>query len=172
MPPFVLASEIEPGRYVCTRTKSPFGFLIRIFTRSPYDHAFIVLGGGLIAEATNTGTRIDNLDRYKGQLAVANTDELMTTAQRAQVAQAARQLVGREYGWGAIGVIALRKLGLKWGWLLRFADEKDADICSEDVAIAGAAAGLDWLCGEEDPALVRPDELAARKPYMCSVAWD
>jgi len=172
MPPFVLASEIEPGRYVVVQTKSMFGRVIRLFTRSPFDHTFIVLGGGFIAEATLRGTRIDQIDQYRGRLAVTNTDEPMTTEERAQVVVAARKLAGRDYNYRAIGVIALRLLGANWGWLLKAADDKDADICSEDVAVAGSAAGLDWLCGEAEAALVRPDELAARKPYMCSVAWD
>lgn len=155
--------SLEPGNYVVVRTGSLFGWLIRAFTRSPYDHAFVYVGGGQIVEATAWGVRLDKLALYTGAKAAANTGEPMTTAQRDAVVASARATVGREYNWPDIPVIGLRLLGFKWGWLRRVANDRDADICSEDVAKAGVAAGLtSWLCGHADPAFVTPADLARR----------
>lgn len=154
---------LQPGCYVCVRTGSLFGFLIRLFTRSPFDHAFIYAGAGQIVEATTRGVRLDSLSLYAGARAVANVREPMTAGQRAAVVSAAKATAGREYNVPDIPVIALRLLGFRWQWLRRIADDRDADICSEDVCQAGAAAGLDWQCGEPDPAFVTPADLARRR---------
>lgn len=164
------AADLQPGDYLCVRTGSVFGWLIRAFTRSSFDHAFVCLGDGMIAEARVTGVVIDSLGLYRGALAVANSAEPMTPAQRDAVSAKARSFAGDEYGWGTILVIGLRLLGLRWGWLLRFADDRDALICSELVALAGQAAGLDWLCSEPEPALVTPADLA-RRPGVEPVTW-
>lgn len=168
--PFVSSTDLQPGSYLCVRTGSLFGFLVRLFTRSQFDHAFVYLGGGEIAEATVWGSRIDALASYSGALAVANSAEVMTAPERQDVCAKARSLAGEEYGWGTILVISLRLLGVRWGWLLRFADDRDAVICSELVAESGQAAGVDWLCGESEAALVTPAELAERR-VMRSVKW-
>lgn len=168
----VLASEVEAGQYMCVRTGSPFGYLIRAFTRSRIDHAFIVLGGGLIAEATTRGVKVDALSKYTGAAAVASTDAL-TPLQQVKITTCARADAGREYNWRDIGVIALRRLGIKWGWLLRVADDRDALICSELVALSGMAASppVDWMCGEPAPEFVTPADLAARTETV-PVVWD
>lgn len=154
------ASDLQPGDYVVLRTGSPFGYLVRTFTRSPFDHAVLYCGHGVIVEATIHGAKIDSLSLYAGALAAANTGETLTAAQRAAIVAKARSFAGLEYGWGAIVTIALRLLGFRWGWLQRIADDKDALICSELVAKSGDAAGVNWLCGEQDPAFVTPAELS------------
>ena len=164
MPP-----ALEPGRYVCVQTRGTYAGLIRAFTSSPWTHASVYLGDGLIAQADGSGIHVDKLTRYHGAPAVANMGEAMTDAQRAEVCGAARAFTGDEYAWGDIGVIALRRFGFRWGWLNRVADARGTLICSELVAKAGLAAGLDWLCGESDPAYVVPGELA-RRPGVVPVS--
>jgi hypothetical protein len=102
------------------------------------------------------------LSQFRGALAVANTAEDMTDLARLTVVKTVEQYVGDEYAFPAITVIGLRKLGLKWPWLLRVSDDHDAVFCSELAAYGGQAAGLDWLCGESAPALVTPAEMAVR----------
>jgi hypothetical protein len=168
----VLASEIRPGHYLCLKTRSPFGALIRLFTRSPWDHAVLVTSPGEIVQATLRGVKHGPLAQFAGCQAVASTGEHLAPWTRDEITAAGVARVGEEYAYTLIGVIALRKLGLRQGWLLRASDDKDAVICSELVALAGQAARLDWLCGEPSPATVRPDELAGREPFMHPVAWD
>ena len=170
--PFVLASELEPGTYVCLKTRSLFGWVIRTFTRSQFDHAVLVVGSHEICQATLRGVRTGPLSAFKGCLAVANSAEDMSPAQRANAVTFMKALRQDEYAFGLLVVIALRLAGLKHDWLIRFAQDKGAVICSEAVAEAGDHAGLDWLCGEPSAAVVRPDDLAGRKPFMRSVVWD
>ena len=171
-PPFVLASELVPGDYVCLKTKSLFGAMIRLFTRSQYDHAVLVIAPGEIVQATLRGVRRSPLSDFHGCMAVANSGEAVTGLARVTIVAAASARVGHEYAYALIPVIGLRRLGLRWAWLLKISDDKDADICSELVSAAGQTAGEDWLCGEPSPACVTPPELSARKPFMRSVVWD
>lgn len=168
----LLASEVEAGQYMCVRTGGPFGYVIRSVTRSPVNHAFVVLGGGQIAEATLRGVKVDALTKYAGCLAVASSDA-QAPVQQVKVVNTARMAAGKEYAWRDIFIIGLRHFGAKWRWLLRAADERDALICSELVCEAGLAAhpAMDWLCGEPEPAMVTPADLASR-PGVVPVAWD
>jgi uncharacterized protein YycO len=154
---------VEPGDYVVVRTRSMFGYLIRLFTRCPYDHAVLVTGPGEITEAKPSGVRTGSLTEYAGCRAAANTGDTLTHAQRAIIVAKAKTVTGDEYGFADIAVIGLRLLGFRWGWLRRVAADRDALICSELVCEAGLAAGLvSWQCGEPDPAFVTPADLAAR----------
>jgi hypothetical protein len=160
--PFLLGTDVEPGRYICLQTASAFGALIRAWTHSLYDHVIVAAGDDMCIEATTKGVKRSPLSKYRGALACANTAEPMTGLQRLTVVKTVERYVGDEYAFPAVTVIGLRKLGLKWGWLLKASDDKDAVFCSELAAIGGQAAGLDWLCGEPGPALVTPAEMAAR----------
>lgn len=167
----VLASEIEAGRYICLRTGSAFGALIRLFTGSPFDHVILITGPGQCTQATVRGVKTGPLSQFAGALAVANSAEDMTAAQRDAVVKFALARDGDEYAWPLIGVLGLRRLGARWTWLLKISADKDALDCSELAASAGASAGLPaWLCGEPSAMLTEPGQMAAR-PVMVPVAW-
>jgi hypothetical protein len=157
-----MATDIEAGRYIAVHTGTPFGAVICACTRSKFDHVAVSIGGGQVVEATPRGVHVSPLANYAGHLAVANLAEPMTSQQKWTVAAAAQSFVGREYAFGDLAVIELRRLGLTWPWLIHLADTRDALICSELAALCGRQAGLDWLCGEPDPAYVQPAELARR----------
>jgi hypothetical protein len=162
-----VVAAIPPGSYACLRTRSPFGWLIRLFTRSQYDHVVIVTGPATIVEAAVTGVREDALSRYAGCLAAADTGDRITDAQRAAIVASALSFTGDEYAWGTILVLALRLAGIRWRWLQRLAHDRDALICSQLAVLAGLAGGQDWG-GSQDPAMVTPAYLAAR-PQMAPV---
>jgi len=171
-PPTVFASELLPGTYCCVSTTGLFGRVIRMVTRSRYDHALIYLGSGDIVEATVTGVRISRLASYSGRPMCANAAEAMTDTQRAGVCAKGRSFAGDEYGWGTIALIALRLAGIRSRWLTRLLSDRDAVICSQLVCEAGEAEGLtSWQCGEPSPQFVEPAELA-RRPGMERVIWD
>lgn len=157
-------TDLLPGTYVCLGTGSLFGRIIRLVTKSPVNHTFVVTGPGEIVEATGTGVMRNPLSKYAGCAAVANLNEPVTEAQRNSVASAALvyAIDKDEYAWPGIAAIGLRRLGLKWGWLLKISADHDALFCSELAVEAGAAAGLDWSCGEPSAACVDPGELARR----------
>lgn len=170
--PFALASELQPGTYVVLRTRSFFGAVIRFFCRSQWDHAVLVTGPGEITQATLRGVKTGPLSQFSGCLAVANSAEDMTPAQRRNAATFMKALDRDEYAFALLPVIALRLAGVKWSWLIRLTQDRDAVICSEAVAQAGQHIGKDWLCGEPSAAAVQPCELAGRRPFMRSVVWD
>lgn len=152
----------EPGCYVCVRTGGLFGWIIRRATKSPYDHAAVVVDDGIVVEATPYDVRTSPLARYQGAQVCADTGEDLTPAQRAVITAKALSFIGAEYDWATIAVIGLGQLGLHWRILLRLTGGKRALICSQLVALCGQAAGLDWQCGKASPALVTPADLARR----------
>lgn len=164
-------SDIAPGRYICLKTKSPLGAVVRLFCHpSPFDHVVVATGNGRCVQATVRGVKESLLTDFWGCEAVVCTD-LMSAAQGEAIAAKARTYVGDEYGWQYLPLIALRKAGLRSEWAVRVCQDSDAVICSELAVLAGKAGGMDWLCGgETDAAMVRPDELANR-PTVAPVAW-
>ena len=167
----VLSTELREGSYCCVRTKGPFGLLIRTFTRSLVDHAFINLGHGMIAEATPWGVQVNSIDRYHGQPMFTDAGDVLTTQQRLEVCDKARSFTGREYGWGAILLITLRLMGGRSPRVTRLLSDQDAVICSQLVAECGAAVGVDsWLCGRENAEFVEPADLLLRRG-MERVRW-
>jgi uncharacterized protein YycO len=151
-----------PGTYACVRTGGFLPWLIRLGTRSSYNHAFIVVDDTRIIEADPGGARWNTLDAYAGHQLVYNNNEPITDDQRKQVVARAETFIGTPYGWTDIARLSLRSLGLNWAWLTARADKDKAVICSQLVAICGDSAGLDWNCGRDTPAAVTPGDLAAR----------
>lgn len=153
----------KPGTYACVRTGGFYAWLIRVGTRSKYNHAFLVVDeyGGII-EADPGGARRAMLADYRADAIVFDVNELITDEQRARVVAKAEILLGTPYGWTDIARLALRCVGVKWGWLTAAADNERAMICSQLVAACGDYAGLDWDCGRGNPAAVTPGDLAAR----------
>jgi len=151
-----------PGTYACVRTGGFYNRLIRIGTRSKYNHAFLVVdtNGGII-EADPGGARRNNITEYSGDPIIYSND-ILTPQQVAQAVAKAETLIGTPYGWTDIARLSLRSLGIQWNWLTQAADNERAMICSQLVAICGNAAGLDWNCGRTTPAAVTPADLANR----------
>lgn len=149
------------GCYGVVRTGGFHAWLIRTFTRSAYDHAFIVCDGGQIIEAEPGGARWGRLAEYAGHGVLISADP-MDAEQRVIVVDEAIRLLGVRYGWLDIVRLGLATVGIRWKWLTRRADSERAMVCSQIVAACGQAAGLDWLCGQESPAAVTPGMLAKR----------
>lgn len=150
------------GVYGCVQTRGLLPWLIRATTRSWANHAFMSIGDGQIVEAEPGGVRIRDISEYAGCRIEYNTAEPMTAEQRAAAAGFAENLRGEPYNWTADGVDGLAALGIRWRFLGRFAQARRSVMCSELVAEAGRAAGLDWLCGQPDPGQVTPGMLARR----------
>lgn len=157
-------TDLLPGTYVCVRTASPFGAVIRLFTRSPVDHTFIVTGPGQIVEARTTGVTRSPLSTYAGAVAIANVGEELTQQQRDTIVAAANAYADAQdgYDWPGVIVIGLRKLGATWKWLLTASARRNEQFCSELAVLCAQQAGVDWTCGTGDPALVSPAMLAVR----------
>lgn len=152
-----------PGSYGCVKTHGFYPWLIRAGTRSEYDHAFIIVDdrGGII-EAEPGGARRSNLAEYTNYDMIFNTVDVPSEEQRRRIVSKAETLIGTPYGWTDIARLALHDLGVNWPWLIAAADNERAMICSQLVAVCGAAGGMDWSCGKENPAAVTPADLATR----------
>jgi hypothetical protein len=154
----------EPGRYVCLRTRALAGGIIRIATRSEYDHVILVGPGGSTIEATpSRGVHIGSLDAYKGLKACADLGDELDGPTLDAILAAARRYLGDGYGWPTIGWDALAELGWHWKLLLRICRAGKRLVCSQLVAQAGADAGVtQWLCGKSSAVPVKPSDLARR----------
>lgn len=150
------------GVYGCVKTSGFVPWLIRTVTRSWADHVFISTGDGQIIEAEPGGVRIGDVSEYAGCRIEYNISEPMTAVQRAAVAEYADSKRGEPYAWTADAVDGMRALGLRWRILARFGRARRSVMCSELAAQAGQYAGLDWLCGQDDPCQVTPAMLAKR----------
>jgi len=158
-----MSDVLAAGSYGCVRTGGFYAWLIRLGTRSKYNHAFVVMDSvGRIIEADPGGARWAHISDYGNDCKVFNTTEQLTDEQRTKICDKAQVLLGTPYGWTDIVRLSLRCLGLQWRWLTQRADDEKAMICSQLVAACGQAAGVDWLCGREAPAAVTPGDLADR----------
>lgn len=167
----VLKRAVQPyyppaGTYGVVRTRGLIPWIIRAATKSPYDHAFIVVDDeGAIVEAEPGGARHNRIDDYEGHRIALNLGETTTADQRRIIAQAATDAVGEPYN--TLGIIddGLESLGARWAWLAKYAAGDGEVLCSQLVAVCGRKAGLDWLCGKAYPGEVTPADLA-RRPGM------
>ena len=150
------------GVYGCVQTRGFLPWLVRTVTRSWANHAFLNIGNGQIVEAEPGGVRTRDVSEYDGCRIEYNDVEPMTADQRAMVAGFANNLIGEAYDWTADGVDGLAALGIRWRILGRIPHVRRSVMCSELVAQAGHEAGLDWLCGQNDPSQVTPAMLATR----------
>lgn len=151
-----------PGSYGCVRTHGLAAWLIRVGTRSGFNHAFIVMDEDRVIEADPGGARWALLSGYSTDRVVFDTGDDLSPEQRQLIMSKAVALLGVPYGWLDIFRLSLRCAGLRWSWLTRAADEERAMICSQLVAACGQAGSADWLCGREAPAAVTPGDLANR----------
>jgi hypothetical protein len=143
------------------------GMLIRLATRSRYDHCFTYVGRGKIIEAQPDGARLSDLSEYDGlDMVWSDTAAFQpSAAQRAQIVAKAYTQIGVPYGFADIVWIALRCLGIRAPWLLRRVQDERRLICSQLVASDGMAAlppVTPWLCGNPDASMVTPGALARR----------
>lgn len=159
----VFRRDLPPaGVYGCVATHGFLPWLVRVVTRSWANHVVISIGNGQIVEAEPGGVRIRDISEYAGCRIEYNTAEPMTEQQRAAVAEFAASKRGEAYAWAADTVDGLACLGLRWRILGRFGRARRSVMCSQLAAEAGQHAGLDWLCGQDDPCQVTPALLAQR----------
>lgn len=161
----------EAGRYGCVRTHGLGPEIIRLGTRSPFDHTFVVIDNkGTIIEAEPGGVRKGYIGEYYGERMVINAHEPASPDQLARVADAASQLVGVAYNDMAIIDDGFEALGVHWRWLLKLATRDHGIVCSQLVALCGQSGGFDWLCGKTIPE-VTPADLGRRTNYLVNWVW-
>ena len=149
--------DIRRGGLACRLTSA----VIRLGTRAPWSHAFVVVDDSTIVEATPRGARKAPLSSYRGLTTAYNDLEPRTAAQRSAITAAAVAMVGTRYGFLDIAALAFVCLGMRWRWLERRVAREDRLICSQLVAKSYAAAGL-FLFDDRPSQAVTPADLGLR----------
>lgn len=167
-----LPPDLQPGCYGAVEIPGNFfGKMISLLTYPRnykgirYNHAFIYLGEGLIAEAQPRGGKISHISKYNGMHMIFNTEDQMTQEQRDVVCITAKTLAAVKIPYGFLDIewLALHLSGYDWNWLESKVDNEAREICSQWVAFCGQMAGLtDWLCGVKTSQRVIPAMLADR----------
>jgi cell wall-associated NlpC family hydrolase len=132
----VIEDVPRPGSIGLTSINGPVGFGIRVGQFlcgdgfSPFEHAFLYLGDGLLLEAEPGGARISGLDEYAGREVVFVAPAGLTDEQRAAIVAAARTMVGTPYSFLDFAAIALHRFRIPAPGLKRFIASTKHEICS------------------------------------------
>lgn len=113
---------------------------IRVVTRSHWSHSAIADGRGQIIEALGSGVRHSPETRYDS---VSHYWQSVPGLDGEKAVAAAQMLIGEPYNYPAIAVFGLVTFGIPHQAAARWANRRDAFICSEVVAIALRAGGVD-----------------------------
>lgn len=148
-----------PGTIGVVATNGFVPGIIRLGTRSHFDHVVIAVGEGRIVEAMPGGVRVRFEDEYD-DIGWATTEPLDPAA-RAVMASTALAAIGTAYNWPAIAVFTVRTFAswLPHRRLSRWADNRDAVICSELAVRCMRAAGIESF-GGRPAATVSPADFA------------
>ena len=152
------------GDYGVVRSNGWAARLIQIGTVSRWNHAFIYIGNDEIVEANPRGVAISPVSKYK-EIAW-NQHEDLTDNQRKIIVNKAKSFVGSPYGFGAILVIALKILGLRFipKILSNVAENEKSVICSQLVAWSYSVAKK--KVSDKPHAFTTPGDLAFRLIYQ------
>ena len=146
--------QLIPGDFIVTHGNGFVDSLIRLMTRSRWNHAALITASdGTLIEALGTGLTRDNISKYRRRDYFVVRLEL-DAEDRQQVVAYADAMLKRhpQYGFWTIATIALRILTK-----MRFIIKKDGTfICSEFVARSLAQGGRIWF---EDTSLITPADL-------------
>lgn len=159
--------DVQPGRYGVVDLR-PTGVgrivaaAIRLGTRSPWCHAFIVMPGGQVIEATPRGARWGSLERYFNEPSVAFNDLEPFSAEQLQVTcRCARGMLGVRYSFLDIFALFCASISLGRPFRKRLA-RSDRMICSQLVDEAYRRAGVHLFNDGRLPQDVTPADLGLR----------
>ena len=133
---------------------------IRLFTRSPWNHAAVCLGDGWTVEAGPKGAFVGREANYtSGHYAV--NPGVFTAPQRKLITDKARASIGVPYDYLDIALLAIHGItGRFEPHLKRVVDNSKSMICSQLAAVCWQAAGFDW---GKDPSVVTPADIGNTK---------
>jgi uncharacterized protein YycO len=157
--------EPRVGDFGVVKTNGWIGWLIRLGTNSRWNHTFIYVGDGLIVEANPTGVALTNVSVYPN--IAWNHHEELSVEKRSIIAEHAKSLVGKPYGFIDIITIIFRTFGLDLFGTKKFWKPfslRQGYICSELVAESYGKADV-TLIGKPNY-LVTPGDLAERLIYQ------
>ena len=123
------------GSYFVVRTTGPMAALIRLVTRSTFNHAGVCLGDGLTVEAESRGAIIGDLDRYR-DCEIAFSNYALTESESETIVRTALDMVGTPYGWADLSWLGLLQYGFRRSrFIAARVDRRDRLVCSQLVAL-------------------------------------
>ena len=158
--------DVLPGTFGVVSSPGLIPAAIKLSTRSPFSHAFVVVGGGLVVEAHWRGARIAPIAQYRRtdrQALAFNDEEPLTTQQRKGIVRHSLHLLGTPYNFLDIAGIGMSAwAGWQPAWLRNRAQAEHRLICSQLVArVYFLGAGIDLALGRPDSS-VTPGDLGLR----------
>ncbi|MFE9525122.1 hypothetical protein [Streptomyces sp. NPDC006631] len=151
-------SDLPPlGSFGVTATGGFIGWVIRKFTNSRVNHAFIVGPGGLIVEANPSGAAFGHITQYPN--ARFNLHTVLPDETRERIWDNAVALVGTPYGWLDILAITLKRFHISIAWVDRRIQRQDRLICSQLVDLDYQRSGVTLFDDGRLPQNVRPVDL-------------
>lgn len=148
----------RPGDFGVTRTSGFGSWVIRVVTRSKYNHAFIVIDAEHLIEGEPGGARPNKLTAYPH---AAYSSINLTDAQRNQIVAWAKAHIGTPYSWLddlEIGLVDL--FGWAPKWMRKRLSSTRTLMCSQLVDAAYAAAGVQLFSDGRPAGGVSPGDLA------------
>lgn len=154
------AGIYTPGFYVCVGTSGFGAAMIKIGTRSRYNHVFMITStDGEIVQAMGGGVEKAHISDYAGRPMRISSGISMNSDQQALLVRSAYSMVGVPYNDLALFDDGLEAIGAMWRYLAKLASDDHELMCSQAVALMGKAAGYDWMCGKREPSEVTPGDL-------------
>jgi hypothetical protein len=156
-------SEPRIGDFGVVATGGIISWLIRLFTFSRYNHAFIVGPRGQIVEAQPGGARIGNISDYPkakyshGAIFASTRAKIWDNAVSFTTANGGK---GIGYGWADDAALGLRFFGIWIPWINFQIARQDRLQCAQLVDYAYSLAGVTLFDDGRVPMSVDPGDLA------------
>lgn len=155
---------MRPGDIALVRTSGFVGWVIRVVTRSPYNHVRLVATDhGIVLEANPTGAELGSVQPGDVIVEVPLTDE-----QRDRIPAITMQLLGKPYGFLDVLALGLSRLGIRPLPVQRRIVNPRTLFCSQLVDLAWSRVGFEAFDDGRLPRDVTPgdlNDLAARESW-------
>lgn len=147
----------QPGDFCVVRTRGLVARLIRLITRSPWNHAAVFVTQTEIVEAQPFGAA---RDRFGYTVAAFSSGiVVLTDQQRADITARALELVGTPYGFLDLLSLGCLQYGIKPRFIRNRVRRSDRLTCAQLVDACYAAAGLHLFTDNRVPMDVTPGDL-------------
>lgn len=146
------------GQFGVVRTKGFVPWMIRLFTRSQVNHAYVYISETYIVEAQRIGAVMAKATKY-AESERAESNFWLMPDEAHDISREAQRLLGRPYGFLDILCITLALFGLRYKWLLARVESSRTLICSQLVDRAYDNAGCHLYSDGRPDGLVTPGDL-------------
>lgn len=160
-----MSSDLPPiGCFGVTSTGGFFAWVIRKFTRSRYNHAFIVGPNGLLVEADPAGARFSHIMAYPN--ARYNTNMVLDGATRQRIWDEAALIARNKvpYNWLDVFALGLKTLHVNLAWVDDRIQRSDRLQCAQLVDMTYESASVTLFDDGRLPQAVRPVDLGNLLP--------